>query len=323
MASWDAQFGRVISPGVVVDAVMPTYVLVVAGAVLRRLGVLRAEHDDAVMRLVLHVLCPCLILDKILGSVALHSAGGVMGSVALGFAIPVLTVALGWLIGALLGLAQGNGRRTFALSSGLQNYGYTAIPVVQELWKGGGAMAVLFVHNLGVELALWSAGVMLLSGKKEFEWRKLINGPVFAVVIGLLLVALGIDDAIVGAPRKAMSWLGSGAFPLALLIIGALMVDMLRVEKPSPKVIFGGILVRQVVSPLLILALAKWLPVQLELKQVLVVQAAMPSAMMPILMAKLYGGRPGIATQVVIATTVVSLLAVPYVVAWGCQWVGL
>lgn len=304
-------------------AVLPTYLLVVSGAVLRRLGVLREEHDDAVMRLVLHVLCPCLILDKILGSAALHSAGSVLWSVALGFVIPVLTVALGWLVGAALGLVSGNGRRTFALTSGLQNYGYTAIPVVQGLWKEGGAMAVLFVHNLGVELALWSAGVMLLSGEKKFEWRKLINGPVFAVVAGLLLVALGLDESIVGAPRKAMNLLGSGAFPVALVIIGALMVDMLRVEKPAPKVIIGGLLVRLALAPMLILALAKWLPVQVELKQVLVVQAAMPSAMMPILMAKVYGGRPGIAAQVVIATAAISFLTLPYIITWGCRWVGL
>lgn len=312
-----------ISPEVVIHAVLPTYVLVLGGAVLRGLGVLREEHDAAVMRMVFHVLAPCLILDKILGSDALRSASSVVVSIALGFAIPVLTVALGWVAAGLLGMARGTGRRTFALSSGLQNYGYTAIPVVQELWKGGGAMAVLFVHNLGVELALWSAGVMLLSGKKELEWRKLINGPVFAVLAGLLLVALGLDRSIGGASRQAMSWLGGGAFPVALLIVGALMLDMLRVEKSSLKVLWGGAMVRLVLAPVLILAIAKWLPLQLELKQVLVVQAAMPSAMVPILMAKVYGGRPGVAAQVVIATTVLSLLTVPYIITWGCIWIGL
>ena len=43
---------------------------------------------------------------------------------------------------------------------------------------------------------------------------------------------------------------------------------------------------RLVVLPLLLLAAAKFLPAPLALKQVLVVQAAMPSAMTPIMLAK-------------------------------------
>ena len=59
---------------------------------------------------------------------------------------------------------------------------------------------------------------------------------------------------------------------------------------------------RLVLSPLVILSAAKFLPIAVELKQVLIVQAAMPAAMTPILLARLYGGRAGIAVQVVVAT---------------------
>ena len=49
----------------------------------------------------------------------------------------------------------------------------------------------------------------------------------------------------------------------------------------------------------------------------------MPSAMTPIMLAKVYGGRPGVAVQIVIATTVVSLLTLPFVIVWGRQWLEL
>ena len=103
-------------------------------------------------------------------------------------------ILIGLTVGRLMGLERGTGMRTFALSAGCQNFGFTAAPVVEILW-GSGALAMLFVHNIGVETAMWSVGVMMMSGERGISWRKLVNGPIVAVVIGLVLVALGLDDA--------------------------------------------------------------------------------------------------------------------------------
>jgi predicted permease len=110
---------------------------------------------------------------------------------------------------------------------------------------------------------------------------------------------------------------------VAILITGAVMMDLVGVERPSPKIVLGGCVVRLAVLPVLLLAAAKFLPAPLALKQVLVVQAAMPSAMSPIMLAKIYQGRPGVAVQVVIATTLASLFTLPFVIVWGSRWVGL
>jgi len=54
-----------------------------------------------------------------------------------------------------------------------------------------------------------------------------------------------------------------------------------------------------------------------------VVQAAMPAGMTSIMLARLYGGRAAVAVQIVIATTVLSLLTLPWIIAWGSGWIGL
>jgi hypothetical protein len=249
-------------------------------------------------------------------------------SIGIGFSELLVGGMVGFLFGILLRLEKGNGLRTFAFSVGIQNFGFTAIPIVQQLW-GDAAVAVLIVHNLGVELSIWTVGVMLMSNDKRIPWKKLINGPAISVVLGLILVGLRVDRYFVGDPdvylfgpmREAMKWLGNGAFPLALVITGALMFDMIRVERPSARITLGGSVLRLLVIPLIILAAAKWLPLTLELRQVLVVQAAMPAAMSPLLIAKLYGGRPGIAAQIIVATTVISLFTLPWVIAFGMKWI--
>lgn len=313
---------RVISPGAVIASVLPVYLLIVAGAVLRRTGVLLKEHDEGVMRMVFSVMLPCYILDKILGSEILRSGAAVAWSIGLGFGMIMVGILIGLLIGRLIGLERGNGMRTFAMSSGCQNFGFTAVPVFEILW-GTTGLAVLFVHNIGVEIAMWSVGVMIISGGRQFSWRRLLNGPVIAVSVGLTLVALGLDDQVTGWARRAMSMIGVGAFPVAIVITGCTIVDLVGSEKPSFKVMAGSSVVRLVLAPFAILCAAKFLPLPAELRQVLVVQAAMPAGMTSILLARLYGGRPAVAVQIVLVTLLLSFLTLPWIITWGSQWIGL
>ena len=312
----------VISPATVIASVLPVYLLMITGAVLRRTQVLPGEYDVPVMQLVYRVLLPCFMLDKILGSSVIRSGPVVVWSIFLGFGLIVVAMVIGLVVGRVLGLARGTGMRTFALSAGCQNYGFTAAPVVEIFW-GSGALALLFVHNIGVEIAMWSVGVMMISGERRLSWRKLLNGPVISVVVGLTLVALRLDGHVTGSFRSAMSMLGMGAFPVAILITGCTMMDLLGKEKLNWRVMGGSVLVRLMLAPAAILCAAKFLPLTTELRQVLVVQAAMPAGLSSILLAKLYGGRPAVAVQVVIATTVMSLLTLPWIITWGSAWIGL
>jgi predicted permease len=104
---------------------------------------------------------------------------------------------------------------------------------------------------------------------------------------------------------------------------GAAMLDLVGKEKPSWNIIIGSILVRMVFTPMVIIACAKFIPMSDELKQVLLVQSAMPAAMVPILLAKIYGGRPVVAVQVVIVTTIVSIFSLPYIMTYGMRFLDL
>ena len=314
--------GRVVSPWDVVSSVLPVYLLIVGGALLRLTGLMRKEHDEGVMRVVYSVMIPCFMLDKILGSEVLKNGGVVVSSIGLGFVLLLAGMAIGFAVGRMIGLERGTGMRTFALSAGCQNYGFTAVPVVQILWSTG-TLALLFVHNIGVELAMWSAGVMIMSGDRGIPWRKLVNGPVIAVITGLLLVATGWDKHCVGPVRAGVSMVGIGAFPLAVLITGCTIMDLVIAERPTWRIIAGSTLVRLVLTPFVFLMAAKYLPIATELRQIIVVQAAMPAAITPIMLARMYGGRPAIAVQVVVFTTAFSLLSLPWIITLGCQWIGL
>jgi predicted permease len=70
------------------------------------------------------------------------------------------------------------------------------------------------------------------------------------------------------------------------------------------------------------LALARWLPCPTELRHVMVIQAAMPCAVVPVLLAKHYGGEPALALRIILVTSVLGLLTIPMWIQVGLWWVG-
>jgi predicted permease len=98
-------------------------------------------------------------------------------------------------------------------------------------------------------------------------------------------------------------------------------------DRPSKllhrNIALAACLVRLGVMPALMLCFARLLPCSVELKRVLVVEAAMPAAVFPIIMARYYGGQPLTAVQVVLSTTAAGLVACPLWIRAGFAWVGV
>ena len=112
---------------------------------------------------------------------------------------------------------------------------------------------------------------------------------------------------------------------MGVILIGATMADHLPQfgAAGGGRVMGLSCLVRIGLLPVLFLALAKWLPCSVELKRVIVLEAAMPAAVFPIVMAKHYGGDAATAVRVVVATSLVGLLTIPLWIRFGMHFVGL
>src|SRR5207249_3961798 len=136
--------------------------------------VLPQAADAGIMSVCVRVFTPCLALERIVGNPALRNGGDVFFAASIGFGLVVVGMLLCYGVAGLIGLKRGEGSRTFALTTGLQNYGFVAIPVVEALF-GKGVIGVMFTFTLGVELSLWIAGVGLLTGLGKAPWRHAIN----------------------------------------------------------------------------------------------------------------------------------------------------
>ncbi len=307
---------------IILHAAIPVYLIIAIGIGLRRWGVLKKEDDAGIMNVSVHLFLGALILDNIIGNSALKEPKQVIDSIAFGFIATLAGTFLMYALCPLIGLKKGSGARTFAVATGLPNYGFMAIPLVAALFKDPRVMGVLFTHNLGVELAFWTFSVALLSGNLRFSWRMFLKGPIIALLLGLALNFSSLDTHVPVVAAKTLRALGACAIPVSLLIIGTTMSDLLGSFRLEWRISLWALLGRLVLLPALLLAAALTLPISRELQLVIVIQAAMPAAVAPIMLSKKYGGQPMVATEVAIMTSAVALVTTPLVIGLGLNWLG-
>jgi predicted permease len=309
----------------VLSAVLPIFGLMTIGLGVRKLNWLTEDADNSLLRVNVNLLLPCLIFDSALGNPALSQIQNLVLAPAFGYATVVLGIGLALVSGGLHGLRERSAVRTFAVCVGIYNYGYIPLPLTLLLFDRATA-GVLFLVMMGVEAALWTLGVWTFTGGSlGRNWRRIINAPLIAIVLALLLNTLGWNAHLPKPLITGVHWLGQCAIPMALILIGAMVADHLHEfhSKSGWRVIGAAVLLRIGVLPVVFLLLAKFLPASLELKRVMVLEAAMPAAVFPIIMARHYGGDPATAMRVVIGTSVVGLATIPLWIRLGMKFVGL
>ena len=166
----------------VFSAVMPAYCLVAVGVLLRKAEWLTHEADESLIRVVVNVLTPCLILDNVLNNEALRRADNLLLPPLFGFGGVLMGVAVAWLARRWVGATTEREQRTFACAAGFQNFGYAALPLIIQLFPRE-TTGVLFLHNLGVDTAMWTLGLVTLGHAGVTEWRKLVNAPLVAIKV--------------------------------------------------------------------------------------------------------------------------------------------
>lgn len=309
----------------ILSAALPVFILLALGFSLRHTGVLSKEADVSIMKLVIRVFYPCLFLDFIIGNPSLNTASNIIAPPIVGFLTTAGGFLLGYLMARALGLKRGGGMRTFSFCCGVYNYGYIPIPLIAVLFADRGTLGVLLVHNVGVEIALWTVGILLLSGQFDRSaLKKLINPPLIALAVALSINAVGLDSRIPLWMENLFHMLGACSIPVGILLAGATIGDLLNRQglQGGLSIPLGAIGIRLALLPLLFIAAAIWTPgLSTELKQVMVVQAAMPAGILPIVLARHYGGDATVAMKVVLTTTFASIVTMPLWLGLGTRWV--
>ena len=324
----------------ILGSVLPLFVMMAAGATVRRWKILNEQADRTLVNLLVHVLQPCLILDHVIPSEALRRSGNLLWSPLLGFFCMALGLVVARLAARLYRFPQDAQARTFSFVTGVFNYGYIPVPLIAALY-GANTLGVLFLYNLGAEVAFWTVGFAGFERRSIIkEWPRIFTTPVRAIILGVIInlvtecFGLRFDhDTLI-----AMSWgwpisivmdtihaVGVCTIPIAMLLIGATMADFWGkfLASSGRTVMILTILVRNAICPAAFVLLAWALPISVDLKETLIVQAAMPVGVFTLLLARHHGGDVPVALQVIFSSTIAALVTLPLWIHFGMKLVGL
>jgi predicted permease len=190
---------------------------------------------------------------------------------------------------------------------------------------GRESLGVLFAHNVGVEAAVWTVGVLVLAGESlRTGWRQLLSPPVLALVLAVAVNLSGLGAQVHEVGLGVVRTLAACAIPLGLLLSGATMAEHLF-TRPADlfewRTSLAAVALRLGLLTGLFLLLAKYGPFSADLKHVILVQATMPAAFLPLVIVKHYGGHSLTAMRSVLATVVASMLLMPLWLRVGLAWI--
>ncbi len=305
--------------------ILPVFAVIAIGVVVRRVHWIEGEAETSLIRLVVNVCYPCLIFESVAANPALREPSNVILPPLVGFGVTWAAIRAGLLVARGIGLHVGTGLRTFALAVGISNYGFLPIPIMGSIW-GPESLAVLMVHNVGVEAAIWTVGLLTLSGESLRDgWRRLLSPIVITLAVAIACNLAGVTPHLPKVLLDTVHALAVCSIPLGLVMTGVSLAGF--VDRPRElfhaRVSGAAMIFRLGLMPIALILLAKYLPCSVELKRVILVQGAMPVAMASVMIARLYGGQPQTAAQIVLGTTAAGLLTIPLWIQAGIAWLGV
>lgn len=300
----------------------PVFLLVALGAALRRSGWLTPEADASLLKVTVRILVPCLMISTLGEKVQPLDVSLLLRAPLMGFGMVALGFGLARLLLPYTRLKEPMARRSFVLAVGMHNYGFVPVPLVLAMYDPS-TLAVLFVFNLGTEVASWGLGLATLRGwTGPSTFRALLNPGVFGVLIGVTLNLSMGKSWVPSVFWSTADLLAVCAIPSGLVLSGATLADFLNQMKSWEgwRPAWWGVFLRHLVIPPLILIVAITGPWDVELQRILIIQAAMGAAIFPVILCKHYGGDPSVALRIALLSTFISYLTIPLWLGVGWPW---
>lgn len=300
--------------------------LILLGWFMARQGWVGPHARQPLMRMIIWVFFPAMIFSRVSGNPLIASGSQALLYLGAGFLMITVGYAVSTAVASLFKVPPGSARRTFAFSAGVNNFGYLGIPVTAALFDKD-VVGVLLVHNVGVEAAIWTIGVAMLSGESlRRGLRKLFQPMTVALFVALAINFAGFGKSVpIVFASDLCHAVGECAIPIGTLLTGIYLHEIIkefRLVADAP-VSFGVMAVRWVAMPSLLLAAAGWLVPDPSLRKVMLVQAAMPCGIFTFLIVEMFKGEVMVGLRCSVITMLCCPVVTPLWLYLGARWLHL
>ena len=193
---------------------------------------------------------------------------------------------------------------------------FVGLPINQALF-GDASIPYVLIYYMCNTTFFWTLGTYLIQrdgeGEAQFDLKtslkKVFSPPLMGFLLGIVFVILHIKMPAFLA--SDLQYLGNLTTPLSMIFIGLSVshvgVKQLVLGKDQLLILLG----RFLVAPILMATIVYWVPLPNLMKQVFIIQSAMPVMTNAPVVARLYGADSDYAAVMVTETTLATMVVIP------------
>ena len=283
------------------------FLMILIGAGLRKIQIVTTEGRRSMTNLVVNLVLPCNILYAFSNADA-SAFRSMLVVVVMAFLIQLVWYLLSKVLWRDM---QGNRRGVMRYAFQFSNCGYLGNPVIEGLY-GAQGLVYASVFLLPVRLFMWSVGLECFqeeAGSFRKTIRRALTHPcVLATILGVLWMFFPIK--LPNFLYNTISGFNQCLTPLTMLVIGFIMAET-DLRKMFCKDLFVITALRLLIQPMLVLAVCRLLNLETLVAEVVTVLVSMPVANTTALLASQHDCDYTFASNVVVFTTLVSMITIP------------
>ncbi|QAT40357.1 AEC family transporter [Clostridium sp. JN-9] len=242
-------------------------------------------------------------------------------SLSKGLMVPFLSMGISYIIGITLSkiIKVKKGRRgTFVSMFFVSNTIFIGLPVNLALFGDKSVPYVLLYYVVNTSF-FWTLGTYGISNDGHGGNNKILSSKtlkqIFTPPLIGFLVGLSIIFANINLPKFILDtckYLGNLTTPLSMMFIGITIYSVNLKEVKFSLDMFAILIGRFLVSPMLVIILTWFFPIPDLMKQVFVMQAAMPVMTNTSIVAAKCGGDYEYAAIMTVITTIACVFIIPF-----------
>jgi len=283
----------------ILQTVMPVFLIVLAGFII---GKYKKISTQPFIDLIVYLAGPFLIITSISNS-DINLSDFLLITLA---ASSVILISF-LLIFIILKTTKSE-KKGLYLPMSFGNTGYLGYPICLFAF-GIAGLSRAVVYDMINSLFLFSIGIWIIHHKNGL--KEAFKVPlIYAVVIGLLLNLLKIT--IPEMLFKPMEMIGMIAIPLALLVLGYKLTE---IKIRTLKTAFFASLFRIIIGFVIAFVIIKLFSITGLVRDVILIESAMPAAVMSIILSEKYKRDSELVASVVFITTIISVFSIPIILS--------
>ncbi|XFO65426.1 hypothetical protein SPSIL_015360 [Sporomusa silvacetica DSM 10669] len=298
------------------ESIVSIIIMIFLGYILTHKGVFNENTGKAFTTMVLKISLPAYMVWNITNTFDQEKLLHLVGGITIPFISMLACCIVGWLISKLIGV-ESKHQGVFNCMFFVSNTIFIGLPINLALF-GDKSIPYVLLYYIANTTLFWTLGIYLISRDgsssppRLFSYqtlRHIISPPLLGFMVGILFVIA--DSKLPPFIADVCKYLGNCTTPLSMLFIGISIYSVKFNEIKVSKDVAALVLGRFIIAPCLVFLLTLLIPVPSLMKEVFIIQSAMPVITSASIIAKAYNADYRYAAVMTTVTTVIAMVMIP------------